>query len=107
MARKTISTWELHVEKGVLGLAAAVLLGGIGYFWLFGGPYATSWPDGTTAGPADVGNRTREVAESVANNFKNPGPPPPHDKTKLSGVAPAIDLKFGTKEYADLQKTLP
>jgi len=76
MAKKTISPFEQHFEKGVLGLAAVLVVGSVVYFLLLGVPYRVQSWDGESVTPGDLGARLADAAQRTVQRWQALGKPP-------------------------------
>lgn len=103
MAKKTINPIEQHIEKGILGLAGAALLGSVVYLLVLGVPYQNpqGW-SGQPVRPTDLSSGLEELGKKVADRWRALGPPPASDASTNQVVTTGEDVFSLLKQNKDL-----
>jgi hypothetical protein len=90
MAKQTVGPLVLHLEKGVLGLAALLLLGAVALY----GVMSPNKIGDEALGPGDVDKEIRTAADNLKEKLVNSEPqvtPPPNPKPMLlEGEVPRV-----------------
>lgn len=102
MAKESVSKFERHVEKAVLGLTAVVLLGAVAWFGVMQPNSLTSDGQGTVT-PTTVGNQVREKADFLRRTLVGANPP----AVAVESALPRFEEALDPLAYAGVDDRLP
>ncbi len=101
MAKQAVNIVERHVEKGVLGLCAAILLASIVMF-LVSTPNKIA-VGGSQVSPAEIDERVRDAGVRLRNTLNNVEP----DAAEAKDFVPDLKQASSPIKYAGLNSVIP
>lgn len=102
MAKESVSKFERHVEKGVLGLTATVLLGAVAWFGVMQ-PNSLTFEGQDTVTPTTVGDKVMEKADFLRRKLVGADP----TAVAVESALPRFEEALDPLAYAGVDERLP